>query len=356
MIEEKASGKLFVAGEYAVVEPGHTAILVAVNKFIKVRLRPSREARIKSRGRTLKLTRREGRLLPQEEDPSFRYIISAIHIVEAYALELGRELDFYYLEIESQLEAKDGRKYGLGSSGAIVVATIKALCRHYKIDLSQEDLFKLSALANLLINKNSSCGDIASIVYGGWIAYTSFNREWVLEKYKSLALEDLISLDWPSLKIQPLTPPKGMEVVIGWTGRPASTINLVAKIKRQKGKNKGYYERFLLESEKCVKNIVAAFKARDIKKIQDLLVLNRKLLVSLGERLNVSLETPKLKKLYSLGLKYQAYGKFSGAGGGDCGIVILSKLENKHRLIREWEMSGIKYLPLKVHNLSNSSS
>ena len=36
MIVSKAPGKLFIAGEYAVVEPGHTGILVAVDKFITV--------------------------------------------------------------------------------------------------------------------------------------------------------------------------------------------------------------------------------------------------------------------------------------------------------------------------------
>ena len=36
MIEASAPGKLYIAGEYAVVEPGHPAILVAVDQFITV--------------------------------------------------------------------------------------------------------------------------------------------------------------------------------------------------------------------------------------------------------------------------------------------------------------------------------
>lgn len=38
MIVTSAPGKLFIAGEYAVVEPGYPAILVAVDKLIKVSL------------------------------------------------------------------------------------------------------------------------------------------------------------------------------------------------------------------------------------------------------------------------------------------------------------------------------
>ena len=32
-----APGKLYIAGEYAVVEPGHRAVLVALDRFITVR-------------------------------------------------------------------------------------------------------------------------------------------------------------------------------------------------------------------------------------------------------------------------------------------------------------------------------
>ena len=36
----RAPGKLYIAGEYAVVEPGHRAVLVAVDRFITIRLTP----------------------------------------------------------------------------------------------------------------------------------------------------------------------------------------------------------------------------------------------------------------------------------------------------------------------------
>ncbi|MGC3558225.1 phosphomevalonate kinase, partial [Enterococcus faecalis] len=36
MIEVTTPGKLYIAGEYAVVEPGHPAIIVAVDQFVTV--------------------------------------------------------------------------------------------------------------------------------------------------------------------------------------------------------------------------------------------------------------------------------------------------------------------------------
>ena len=39
-VVSRAPGKLYIAGEYAVVEPGHRAVLVAVDRFITVRITP----------------------------------------------------------------------------------------------------------------------------------------------------------------------------------------------------------------------------------------------------------------------------------------------------------------------------
>ena len=40
-VTRSAPGKLYIAGEYAVVEPGHPAVLVAVDHFITVRASPA---------------------------------------------------------------------------------------------------------------------------------------------------------------------------------------------------------------------------------------------------------------------------------------------------------------------------
>ena len=38
-----------------------------------------------------------------------------------------KELSFYHLKVTSELDSSNGRKYGLGSSGAVTVGTVKAL-------------------------------------------------------------------------------------------------------------------------------------------------------------------------------------------------------------------------------------
>ncbi len=99
-------------------------------------------------------------------DNPFHYILSAIKLTEQYARELDKPLALYKLYIDSQLDAKDGKKYGLGSSAAVTVATIKALAKFYDLKMSKDQIYKLAAIAHLDVQGNGSLGDIAASVYG----------------------------------------------------------------------------------------------------------------------------------------------------------------------------------------------
>lgn len=246
MIVAKAPGKLFIAGEYAVVEPGHTAILVAVDRFITITI----EEAVKKgsicicKDEPIYWIRDNEKILLEKEEPYLKHILSAIYVFEKYARELGKVLSYYDLGVNSDLQDESGVKYGLGSSAAVIVGTVDALCRYNDIKISKEELFKLSALASLLVNSRSSCGDIAASVYGGWIAYTAFDREFVLKGFEGDRVLELIKLQWPRLKVEKLAPPKELHLAIGWTGMPASTANLVHNIRQRSSNNKEIYERF----------------------------------------------------------------------------------------------------------------
>ena len=275
--------------------------------------------------------------------------MASINIVETYAKEQGKQLEFYNLKIDSELETSGGEKYGLGSSAAVTVATVEALCKYYEIPISNKELFKLSALANLSINRNGSCGDIAASVYGGWIAFTTFDRKSVLEQQENTSVTQLLDKKWPSLSIESLTPPEKLELVVGWTGLPASTTRLVGYVNDNRIENNNSYKEFLYNSNKCVKKMINAFKENDIDEIQKQIQVNRQLLVNMSKSLGVIIETPLLTKLCDIASRFNGYGKASGAGGGDCGIAIFKDKKYLDKLIDEWKEAGITYLPLKVY-------
>lgn len=351
MIVSSAPGKLYIAGEYAVVEPGYPAILVGLNRFITVSLKKTKdEGSITSYGDIPILWRREDdKLVLDKRDNRLYYIRSAIEIVEAYARELGKTLDFYHLKVVSDLESPEGKKIGLGSSAAVTVATVDVLCKHYNLEISREELFKLSALSQISLNKDGSCGDIAASVYGGWIVFETFDKEWILEEKKISSISEMLAKEWPGLRIETLTAPRDLKLAIGWTGNPASTINLVESVKNKKTNKINIYKKFLKDSKETVEKMVKAFKDDDIEKIQKLISINRKLLSKMGEELNILIETPILKRLSEIALEYNGTGKSSGAGGGDCGIVIFKGDYDIDGLEKDWEKENIELLSLKVH-------
>ncbi|CAM3243351.1 phosphomevalonate kinase [Lactiplantibacillus plajomi] len=358
MITVKAPGKLYIAGEYAVVEHGFPAIIVALNQFVTATISPSDTvgsiASEQYQENSIVWRRRGDTMVFDNRDNPFHYILSAISLTESYAHEQGRELGLYHLGINSELDSADGKKYGLGSSAAVTVATVKALCQFYDLPLSKPQLFKLAAIAHLSVQGNGSLGDIAASVYGGWIAYHSFDRDWLHLQRKTASLTELLNMPWPDLQIDLLTPPKALKLMIGWTGSPASTSHLVDKVALVKAKQRTEYQTFLQASRACLQRMIAGFHAGDLHAIQTELRCNRQLLQSLGEFSHVTIETPMLQRLISLAEQAGAAAKTSGAGGGDCGIVLIDRTIDPQPLLKAWAAHGIEQLALSVHHVDEA--
>lgn len=356
MIEVSAPGKLYIAGEYAVVEPGHPAIIVAVDQFITVSLEQTKNVgsitSFQYGNLPILWKRNNDQLILDKRENPFHYILAAITLTEKYAKELNKELFFFSLTIDSELDSSNGRKYGLGSSAAVTVATVKALCQFYELEDTDELVFKLAALAHLSVKSNGSCGDVAASVYGGWIAFTTFDSTWVTAQQdeKGYSIKTLIDKNWPSLSITPLTPPCDLRLVIGWTGSPASTSDLVDEVTSQRSRDQNAYEQFLKDSKQCVNKMIQGFKENDIQIIQQQIRKNRELLVKMSHNTGVVIETSALTQLCNVAEKYHGAAKSSGAGGGDCGIVLFNRREGLLPLMTAWENEGITNLPLHVYN------
>lgn len=360
MIEVTAPGKLYIAGEYAVVEPGHPAIIAAVDQFITVTIEPAKKnGSIQSAQYSelpIRWTRRNGELTLDIRENPFHYILAAIRLTEKYAQENAVALSFYDLKVTSELDSSNGRKYGLGSSGAVTVATVKALNSFYELHLSQMEIFKIAALAHLDVQGNGSCGDIAASCYGGWIAFSTFDHLWVRQQKKQLSLAELLHTDWPYLSIQSLPVPKKMRLLIGWTGSPASTSDLVDQVHESKEEKQKAYAQFLAESKACVTAMIQGFKTQNVACIKQMIHQNRRLLNQLSSITGVIIETPALKKLCDLAETYGGTAKSSGAGGGDCGIVITDQKSGILPLMSAWEKAAITPLPLHVYHYQERTS
>lgn len=353
MVTAQAPGKLYIAGEYAVVETGYPAIIVALNQFVTVTVE-----KMADYGSIVSKQYQENSLLWQRDgdavvfdnrDNPFHYILSAINLTEKYARELGKPLALYKLFVDSDLDSDDGKKYGLGSSAAVTVATVKALNKFYDLQMSADQIYKLAAIAHLDVQGNGSLGDIAASVYGGWIAYRSFDKAWLAAERNSHSLAELLDLDWPQLQIDLLEAPAEMRLLIGWTGSPASTSRLVDKITIAKAKKRAQYEAFLTESKATIEQLIKDFRAHSLAGIQAGIRHNRTLLNNLADFSGVAIETPLLKKMCELAEAKGGAAKSSGAGGGDCGIVLIEKQQPIETLLSGWQAQGVEPLNFQVH-------
>lgn len=462
-----APGKLYIAGEYAVVD-GCAAIVAAVNRYVKVTVDDDNLLIRDSHGKTynscdfnknesektnlkkLDLPTFYGKItsesknykplywkrgifgrefildekdaedinmsakdstdacdLPAEKSPAtsdeqnqdsqikklkkiYSYVFSAMQIVDDFARETKEvknvlldegnpAINLYNLQIESDLDdKKTGKKYGLGSSAAVTVAAVRALCKWYGLTLTTPELCKLAIIASSLVKKSGSGGDVAASTYGGWVMYRAYNREWLEAEIEMIesgdsSLHKLLRKKWPRFEVKRLKVGAGLRLLVGWTGNPASSAELVGSVKAgvkagdltvhnpAKTRAKTYaktYEDFCVQSEKCVQKIANALENGRIDALLSGFAQNRALLKDLGEITGTLIETPKLTRLIEVADNAGLPAKTSGAGGGDCGIAI-ARAEDFDavfaRIEEEWQNSGIEALNLKVAEFDESS-
>lgn len=361
MIETRAPGKLYIAGEYAVVEPGGPAVLVAVDRFLTARLTPGVDAgRIHSSeyGQLpVVWTRdRDSVSIVQDHHP-YDYVLSAIATVERLRAERGLPARYFDLEIGSDLDDTSGRKFGLGSSAAVVVAVIAAIDEFYGLDLDRMQRFRLAMLATIEVAPSASGGDLAASTFGGWIRYTSPDRAALREHLATHGVTATLSSEtvWAQCSVTPLPRPSTLDLLVGWTGSPASTERLVDGVQQRRPRSGPDYGTFVRQSHETVDALVASLQADDGPGTLATVREARRLLQGLGAFSGISIETGTLAALCDIAERHGASAKPSGAGGGDCGIALTGPDSATSAILRDWESHDIRRLDVAVHPAEGES-
>ena len=356
MIQVKAPGKLYIAGEYAVTEPGYKSVLIAVDRFVTATIEDTNGNTGLIHSKTLHhepvtFIRAEDNIIVSDTDAAeqLKYITQAIEVFEQYAKSFNIPMRPFNITIDSNLDDANGHKYGIGSSAAVLVSVVKALNEFYNLQLSNLYSYKLAVIANMKLQSLSSCGDIAVSVYTGWLVYSTFDHVWVKEQIEATSVNEVLKKNWPGLHIEPLQAPERMEVLIGWTGSPASSHHLVSEVKRLKA-DPIFYSQFLEKSQMYVEQLIHSFKTNYIQGVQEMIRQNRKIIQKLDSLATIDIETTHLKKLCDIGEKFGGASKTSGAGGGDCGITIVENNINKQKIYDEWTKNCIKPLLFNIYH------
>ncbi|MDM5157256.1 phosphomevalonate kinase [Bacillus sp. DX1.1] len=215
----KVPGKLLIAGEYAVLEPKQQAVVMAVNRYVTAYIKPSRQNQLSLPQLGLEHITWDKYVQFNVSDSRLNFIQNSIAVVNQFLSENSVPLQSFHLIIKSELDDPlTGRKYGMGSSAAVVAAVISAMFMLYGSKISPptlDQVFKLAALAHLKTQKNGSGVDIAASIFGGILVYSSFQPSWVLNELdQGVNLSELIEKPWPNLSIRTLTVPPQLKLCL----------------------------------------------------------------------------------------------------------------------------------------------
>lgn len=320
----KTCGKLYWAGEYAILEPGQLALIKAIPIYMTAEIKASNNYRLYSDMFSYSVDLRP--------DSSYALIQETVALVEEYLTAQGVEPQPFSLDIRGKME-REGKKFGLGSSGSVVVLVIKTMLAFYERLADRELLFKLASAVLLKRGDNGSMGDIACIVSENLVLYQSFDREKVADWLEKEDLQAVLARDW-GFSIRSVEPVLKFDFLVGWTKEVAVSSHMVKQIKDNMNSS------FLQASKETVANLVKALEVGQEETIIDLLEQASQLL----EGLSSDIYTPSLRQLKNASQDLKAVAKSSGAGGGDCGIALSFGRDSTTLLKKRWADLGIELL------------
>ena len=324
MIAVKTCGKLYWAGEYAILEPGQLALIKAIPIYMKAEIAFSENYCIYSDMFDFAVN-----LTP---NPAYSLIQETIALMEEFLSARVQDLHPFSLEIRGKME-REGKKFGLGSSGSVVVLVVKALLALYNLSIDQDLLFKLASAVLLKRGDNGSMGDLACIVEEDLVLYQSFDRKKIAAWLEEENLATVLERDW-GFSISQVKPTLECDFLVGWTKEVAVSSQMVKQIKQNIDQN------FLSSSKATVSALVEALEQGHAENIIKQVETASQLL----ESLSPDIYTPSLRQLKEASQDLQAVAKSSGAGGGDCGIALSFDEQSTETLKNRWADLGIELL------------
>jgi len=231
---------------------------------------------------------------------------SAGHKVPPLRVRLMNDPEFIY----------HGRKTGLGSSSAATVALTAAIYEHIYKSLDLNAIYKIAQRANWRRQKGIGSGfDIAAAVYGS-VVYRKFSDVDKVDSYQ-----------------EPLRIGSNVSMLVGVSGRPSSTVELVRKFMEGKPRVEGILKDVMIENELGI-NLLRRGKVDEAAAHAR---LARELLAKAAKTVGVDLHG-ELGRVIEEAEEWGAYAAMSpGAGGGEIYFAIGDDLKKVEEL---WKNEG----------------
>jgi phosphomevalonate kinase len=316
MLAVRAPGKAILCGEYAVLH-GAPAICAAVDREVVAREVDS----------------------ATDESPFVR--AAKAHAARAGAAQLGPVV------VDSSALYEGDIKIGLGSSAAVTTAVVGlAFARAGRPLNDPAALFPIADEAHAEAQGARGSGvDIAASVYGGTIRFVKRRAE--LSDGRARRGQDgqparlLGSVDVTAADL-----PDGVILTFLWAGKPASTAELLGRVKALAESNPGRHDACIGRLISHAHAFATAVAGNDAPALLQAADAYHEAMAALGVAAGVEIVTEPHARFAALARRHGGAAKPSGAGGGDLGVAFTIGPDATFALREDAAAAGLTLLPL----------
>lgn len=300
-----APGKLFLVGEYAVLE-GAPAVVAAIDRRVT--------------GRHV-----------AGASPSSPLIAETIRVVRDH---VGGRLPEGAPQLDSSTLLVGDRKLGLGSSAAAAAAAVGAMLSAAGDDLGQSNAlaFKLAYLAHRSAQGGRGSGaDVAAAVFGGLIRYS---RPSAGDPAADPVIGTIASLP--------------VELVVFSTGSPSPTVDHLRAVERLAARDPSLHATRMSGLRMAAETFVGACEAGDAGGLIAAADAAGAELDALGRDADFPIVIPALGFAAKLARDLGGAAKPSGAGGGDVGVAFFADADSAAAFSSRVPPLGVEILSIRI--------
>jgi hydroxymethylglutaryl-CoA reductase len=218
------------------------------------------------------------------------------------------------------------RSMGLGGSAAMAVAIVRALDKHFRLGLSDEEVNRLAFESEKVAHGSPSGLDNTLACYGKPLVFRPGD---------------------PPL-MEPLNIRKPIPAVIGMTGYEGLTAKTVGRVREAWQQDSKLYERIFDQIDGLVLRGVQAIQDHDLETLGELMNVCHGMLNAL------QVSTPELEQLVSIAREHGALGaKLTGGGGG--GSIIAICEDDPEPVLSAIRAAGFQAVPVNLGEPLNGS-
>jgi hydroxymethylglutaryl-CoA reductase len=210
---------------------------------------------------------------------------------------------------------------GMGGSAALAVGIIRALNVHYNLNLTQEDIRKLSFKSEDIIHGGASGIDNTVSTYGKLISYQKAEP--------------------PNIKTIDLR--RDIPIVIGISGVESMTSKMVKHVRDAYHEHPDWYGQIFERMDELSLEARRAIKHMNLPKLGMIMNMNH------GYLNTLSVSSPEVEELVTIARSAGALGaKLTGGGGGGAIAALCDSAEMQQRVQAQIEVAGYESLITEI--------